>query len=63
MKKYLITSDDVKLIYEIVKLSAPLTMKARVQQLDMMEQFRDRLDETEISPWTETLHPWEDENA
>ena len=58
MKKYLITSDDVKLIYDIIKLAIPQTMKARVQQLDLMEQFRDRLDETEISPWTEEIHPW-----
>lgn len=60
MKKYLITSEDVKLVYEILSQSQAQTMKARVKQLDLLQKFRDRLDETEVSPWSETIHPWED---
>lgn len=63
MKKYLITSDDVQIIYDAIRCGEPQKQSLRIKQLELMIKLRERLDETEVSPWAETVHPWEDENA
>lgn len=63
MKKYLITSDDVQMIYDAIACGQPQTKTLRITQLELMIKLRKRLDETEVSPWTETLHPWKEDEA
>lgn len=59
MKKYLITSDDVQLIYDAIRCGEPRNQSLRIKQLELMIKLRERLDETEVSPWAETIRPWE----
>lgn len=61
MKKYLITSDDVKTIYDAIRCGEPQKQSLRIKQLELMIKLRERLDETEVSPWAETIRPWEGE--
>lgn len=63
MKKYLITSDDIQMIYEAIACGQPQTKALRIKQLELMLKLRDRLDETEVSPWTETIRPWKEDEA
>lgn len=60
-RKFLINSTTVQLIYDLI--NAPeRTMAERIDKLTKMDDFRKALDAAEVSPWEETIRPWEGEN-
>ena len=59
MKKYIITSGDVQKIYDAINCGQPQTNSLRIKQLELMLEIREILDKGEISPWEETVRPWE----
>ena len=59
-RKYLITKEDVNLIYDLISMPER-TMSEKLDKLQKMQQFTHRLEEAEVSPWDEVIYPWEDE--
>lgn len=58
-RKFLIDSAVVQLVYDLI--NAPeKTMAERIDKLTMLEEFRKKLDEAEVSPWEDCIYPWED---
>lgn len=58
-RKFLIDSAVVQLVYDLI--NAPeKTMAERIDKLTMLEAFRKKLDESEVSPWEDCIYPWED---
>ena len=58
-RRYLIDKETLNLIYDMI--NAPeRTMAEKIEKLQMMTKFQRIIEEAEISPWTETIHPWAD---